>query len=112
MITTEEAACGRCVRAFDAEDKRWNGHARYQDTAWCRSCVDRCHESTDFAHACPVCTRCGCLAYDPVHNDHTEDGHTDCGWGYSGPCGGCDSCISAQVDYFQRRRAADTKEET
>lgn len=51
----EVAKCGRCLQPFDPTDDRWNGYARHQDTPWCRSCIDRCHESTDFAHECPVC---------------------------------------------------------
>ena len=53
---------------------------------------------------------CGCLAYHPVHNDHTKEQHTDCGWGYSGPCGGCDRCISAQIDHYAKRRRERTAE--
>lgn len=49
------ATCGRCERPFDPADTRWDGTARYRATAWCRSCVDRCHESADVAHTCPVC---------------------------------------------------------
>jgi NTP pyrophosphatase (non-canonical NTP hydrolase) len=52
---TKPEKCGRCLRPFDPTDTAWNGGARHQDSAWCRSCVDRCHESTDFAHECAVC---------------------------------------------------------
>ena len=51
---------------------------------------------------------CGCLAYDPVENGHTEDEHTSCGGSlHDGvvPCGGCDSCISAQVSYYRNMAA-------
>ncbi|MBD0838808.1 hypothetical protein [Streptomyces sp. TRM68416] len=47
--------CRRCHRPFDPADTRHDGQARHRETPWCRWCVDRCHESTDFAHACPVC---------------------------------------------------------
>jgi hypothetical protein len=47
--------CRRCHRRFDPTDTRFDGHARYSTTPWCCACVDRCHESTDTAHACPVC---------------------------------------------------------
>lgn len=47
--------CARCGLTFDPIDQTWNGRARYQDTEFCRSCVDRCHESTDFAHECVIC---------------------------------------------------------
>ena len=43
---------------------------------------------------------CRCSAWDPVENDHTVSEHSDCyGSLHNGvtPCGGCDSCISAQV---------------
>ena len=48
---------------------------------------------------------CGCLAYDPVENNHTEGEHTSCGGTLHGgvtPCGGCDSCVSAQVASYRR----------
>jgi hypothetical protein len=45
---------------------------------------------------------CGCTAYDPIHNAHGPSDHTSCGWtGADLPCGGCDSCVSAQVAYFR-----------
>lgn len=47
--------CGRCGRPFNPSDPRWDGSAQYQDTPYCRSCIDRCHESTDFAHQCVIC---------------------------------------------------------
>lgn len=48
-------ACGKCRRPFDETDRRHDGHARAGDSPWCRRCVDRCHESTDFAHECVIC---------------------------------------------------------
>ncbi len=51
----EAEKCGRCRQPFDPADRRFDGSARYEETPWCRGCVDRCHESTDFAHACAVC---------------------------------------------------------
>lgn len=48
--------CGRCGRPFDPADTGFDGCARHRDTPFCRGCVDACHESTDFAHRCPVCT--------------------------------------------------------
>lgn len=48
-------ACGRCHRPFDPADTRFDGRARHRNTPWCRSCVDRCHESTDAFHVCAVC---------------------------------------------------------
>jgi hypothetical protein len=47
--------CGRCGNRFDASDPSFDGAAEYRDSGFCRGCVDRCHESSDFAHACPVC---------------------------------------------------------
>lgn len=57
------------------------------------------------ASSAPPCT---CLAYDPVENAHTEAEHTQCRGSVHdlSLCGGCDSCISAQVAYWQRKRAA------
>ncbi|MFH9072716.1 hypothetical protein [Streptomyces alboflavus] len=51
----EAAACGKCGTPFAPADTRHDGHARHGLTDYCRRCVDRCHESTDFAHACAVC---------------------------------------------------------
>lgn len=50
-----EPKCGRCSRLFDPTDKSFNGAARYGNSPFCRGCVDRCHESTDAFHQCPVC---------------------------------------------------------
>jgi hypothetical protein len=47
--------CGRCRKPFDPTDTRWDGHAEKGTTGFCRSCVDRCHESTDAFHVCPIC---------------------------------------------------------
>lgn len=49
------SGCRRCRIPFDPEDKSPTGRARYAATRWCRGCVDRCHESTDFAHSCVIC---------------------------------------------------------
>lgn len=51
----EAPACGRCHRPFDPSDTRWNGDARHGDTEFCRRCVDRCHDSEDASHRCPIC---------------------------------------------------------
>lgn len=51
--------CARCRRTFDPDDTRFDGRAKHGTTPFCRSCVDRCHESTDAFHACPVCDRGG-----------------------------------------------------
>lgn len=51
--------------------------------------------------------RCGCRAWDAENNDHTEAQHTDCGGCLGAPgtlCGGCDSCLSLQVAYYERAR--------
>lgn len=50
---------------------------------------------------------CGCRAWDPVENAHTEAEHQDCGGGYdpSSACGGCDSCVSGQIAYYERLEA-------
>ncbi|PBC80130.1 hypothetical protein BX265_4966 [Streptomyces sp. TLI_235] len=47
--------CARCGQQFDPTDTSFDGRARHALGDYCRSCVNRCHESTDFAHACPVC---------------------------------------------------------
>lgn len=50
-----DTRCRACLTEFDPSDLRFDGAARYPGTPWCKRCVDRCHESTDFAHVCPVC---------------------------------------------------------
>jgi hypothetical protein len=52
-------ACARCGRPFDPRDLSFDGHARQGSTPFCRRCVDRCHESEDAGHACPVCRQGG-----------------------------------------------------
>jgi len=52
-------ACGRCGYPIDDTDPRHDGRARHEGTPWCRRCVSDCHEATDFAHECPVCTYTG-----------------------------------------------------
>lgn len=47
--------CRRCRTPFDPTDTRFDGRARHGETPFCRWCVDRCHESTDAFHACPIC---------------------------------------------------------
>lgn len=48
-------ACDRCHKPFDPTDARFDGRARHLYSPFCRRCVDRCHESTDAFHRCPVC---------------------------------------------------------
>lgn len=47
--------CGKCRTPFDPSDTSFDGRARHNETPWCRSCVDRCHESTDAFHRCVIC---------------------------------------------------------
>ncbi|MGW4759563.1 hypothetical protein [Streptomyces chartreusis] len=49
------AACGKCKAPFDPDDTRFDGHARYCDTAYCRGCVDRCHDNEIADHRCVIC---------------------------------------------------------
>lgn len=46
--------CGRCHQPFDPTDTRFDGHARYHDTRYCRMCVDNCHEGSA-EHVCVIC---------------------------------------------------------
>jgi hypothetical protein len=46
--------CGRCHQPFDPTDTRFDGHARYGDTPYCRACVDNCHEGSA-EHVCVIC---------------------------------------------------------
>ncbi|NUS74905.1 MAG: hypothetical protein HOV70_01725 [Streptomyces sp.] len=46
--------CRRCHQPFDEADTRFDGHARYAETAYCRACVDNCHEGSA-EHVCRIC---------------------------------------------------------
>jgi uncharacterized protein YukE len=48
-------ACGKCKTPFDPDDTRFDGHARYHLTPYCRSCVDRCHDNEIADHRCVIC---------------------------------------------------------
>jgi hypothetical protein len=48
-------ACGKCRQPFDPDDTRFDGHARYHLTPYCRSCVDRCHDTEIADHQCVIC---------------------------------------------------------
>ncbi|MFF5004128.1 hypothetical protein ACFY3G_14935 [Streptomyces phaeochromogenes] len=52
--TPTPPACQRCRKPFDESDTRFDGHARHQDTAYCRACVDNCHEG-GAEHVCVIC---------------------------------------------------------
>lgn len=51
----EPTNCNNCHLAFDPTDTRFDGRARYHTTAWCRTCVNRCHDSEIADHRCGVC---------------------------------------------------------
>lgn len=50
----EKNRCQRCRTPFDPTDTAFDGHARYDETPWCRRCIDNCHEGDAF-HVCPIC---------------------------------------------------------
>jgi hypothetical protein len=47
--------CQRCVEPFDTMDISYLGRAQYRNSPFCRSCVDRCHDSASAEHCCIVC---------------------------------------------------------
>ncbi len=49
------ARCAKCKMPFDPADRSFDGAAQYYQTEYCRRCVDRCHEATEFDHVCTVC---------------------------------------------------------
>jgi hypothetical protein len=51
--------CSHCRTPFDPADTAFDGRAQHASTPWCRRCVDRCHEATDPAHTCTICTAGG-----------------------------------------------------
>ena len=48
-------ACGKCRTAFDPSDTRFDGHARYYLTPYCKRCVDACHDNEIADHRCVIC---------------------------------------------------------
>jgi hypothetical protein len=48
-------ACGKCRTAFDPADTRFDGHARYYLTPYCKRCVDACHDNEIADHRCVIC---------------------------------------------------------
>lgn len=62
--------------------------------------VDQVAKVLELAGMLPA--ECGCLAYDLRFNAHAPEAHTNCA--QLPPCGGCDSCISAQVAHYQHER--------
>lgn len=48
-------ACGKCRQPFDSTDTRFDGHARFYLTPYCRSCVDACHDTEIADHRCVIC---------------------------------------------------------
>lgn len=54
-----KSKCARCRQPFDRADLRHDGRGQYASTQWCRRCVDRCRESSDTFHQCPVCRDLG-----------------------------------------------------
>jgi len=48
-------ACGKCRAAFDPADTRFDGHARYYLTPYCKRCVDACHDNEIADHRCVIC---------------------------------------------------------
>lgn len=55
QATETAPVCGRCGRPFDQADTHFDGHGQYLNSGFCRACINRCHESTDFMHACVIC---------------------------------------------------------
>ncbi len=51
----EQARCGKCRQHFDPADTRFDGHARYANTPYCRGCVDRCIDNESADHRCVIC---------------------------------------------------------
>ncbi|MEH0642860.1 hypothetical protein QBB33_15560 [Streptomyces scabiei] len=50
----ERNRCARCRHPFDPADTRFDGRARYADTAHCRACVDNCRDGGT-EHVCIIC---------------------------------------------------------
>ena len=51
----QSEACGKCKQPFDPADTRFDGHARFYLTPYCRGCVDRCHDNESADHRCVIC---------------------------------------------------------
>ncbi|TJZ55581.1 hypothetical protein FCH28_09575 [Streptomyces piniterrae] len=84
--TRAPETCGQCRRPFDAADTRFDGQARHHETPFCRGCVDRCHESTDVGHECPVCRATEAAPAARYERDRCIHGTS-----LNVECGGCDA---------------------
>lgn len=52
----EGPSCAKCCTPFDPDDTRFDGHARYSLTDYCRGCVDWCNDGGAGAeHVCVIC---------------------------------------------------------
>jgi hypothetical protein len=57
--TADEAApavrsCGNCKTPFNEADRRADGDAEYDNSGYCRDCIDNCHEG-GADHRCVIC---------------------------------------------------------
>ena len=50
----EKNKCRRCRQSFDPTETRFDGRARYNETPWCRACVENCHGGGS-EHVCVIC---------------------------------------------------------
>jgi len=48
-------ACAKCKTPFDPADTRFDGHAQYRETPYCRRCIDLCHDNEIADHRCVIC---------------------------------------------------------
>jgi hypothetical protein len=55
LTASELAQCGKCRQPFDPTDARFDGRAQHKLTPFCRSCVDRCHDTEIADHRCVIC---------------------------------------------------------
>lgn len=66
-MSDQPVACRRCHTRFDPADTRFDGSAESSIAGFCKACVDRCHESTEFDHSCPVCAPPGERPMEMAH---------------------------------------------
>jgi hypothetical protein len=52
--TAPEASCKKCGRTFVDDGKFVDSAARYADFPYCRTCVDRCHDTEIADHWCEI----------------------------------------------------------
>lgn len=53
----DATACARCHVPFEPDSTLVDKSSRYEDTPYCRFCVERCQQRQSHLHLCMVCSK-------------------------------------------------------